>query len=315
MHIKRAFVFPGQGSQIVGMGKDFFEQFDKAKSVFNIVDDVLQYKLSDIIFAGPIDKLTLTEHTQPALMATSIAIFETIIEQCQQKINKISSFVAGHSLGEYSALCSAGSLSLEDTTKLLRLRAVSMQQACPKGEGAMAACIGINATKLQQLIDSAITDGICQIANDNVDGQIVISGHKKNIDYMLAIMKDTGHKAIKLKVSTPFHSELMQAAKLPMSRALSQIKIKAPIVPLIANVTAQITNDVEEIRSNLVQQICGMVRWRETMDYMAKNGITDIVEIGSGSVLTGLARKSPHNFNIYNISTIKQMDDYLANLC
>lgn len=310
-HINRAFLFPGQGSQVVGMGKEFFDNFDAARSVFETVDDILGYKLSDIIFNGPIEDLTLTANTQPALMAVSLAIFRAIIKQSGKKINELSSFALGHSLGEYSAICASQSLSLEDTAKLLHVRGTSMQKACPEGFGAMAACIGISYKELKQVLEIYAGNGVCQIANDNVDGQIVISGHAENIDHMIAVLKDTGHKAIKLKVSAPFHSELMKPAEGPMLTALGGVTFKVPLVPVIANVTAKAETAPEEIRSNLITQICGTVRWRETMDELAHLGVTELVEIGSGSVLSGLARKTSHGFKVSNISTIAEMEEFL----
>ncbi|MFK7968444.1 MAG: ACP S-malonyltransferase [Rickettsiaceae bacterium] len=312
--MNRAFIFPGQGAQIVGMGKDFYDNFDEAKSTFKIVDEILNYKLSNIIFNGSNEELTLTTNTQPALMAVSIAILRVIIKQSKKNTNELSSFVAGHSLGEYSALCAAGALSLEDTAKLLHIRGTSMQKAVPQGQGAMAACIGISNADLQELLNFSNIEGVCQIANDNVDGQIVISGHNENIDYMISVLKDTGYKAIKLKVSAPFHSALMKPAEEPMSDALAQTNIKAPLIPLIANVTAVQTTSTDEIRTNLISQICGTVRWRETMNELNHLGVTELVEIGSGKVLSGLAKKTPHNFKITNISTITEMENFLSEI-
>lgn len=312
--MNRAFIFPGQGSQIVGMGKDFFDAFPASRSTFQSVDDILKIKLSDMIFEGPLNELTLTENTQPALMATSIAILNAILKQTGKKVNELCAYVAGHSLGEYTALCAAGSLSLESTAKLLKIRGSSMQNASKPGEGAMAACIGIKIEDLQTMIDDLNDSGVCQIANDNVEGQIVISGHDENIDRMIATLKDVGIKVIKLKVSAPFHSSLIKDAEEPMKEALSQTSVNKPLIPLIANVTAKIATEPDEIQQNLITQICGRVRWRETMDELAKLGVTELVEIGSGSVLTGLARKSSHNFKTINISNVNEMRNFLENL-
>jgi len=312
--MNRAFIFPGQGSQILSMGKDFFDNFEEARSTFKTVDDVLGYKLSNIIFNGPDEELTLTKNTQPALMAVSIAILQVIIKQSAKKTNELSSFVAGHSLGEYSALCASGALSLEDTTKLLYTRGTSMQKAVPKGEGAMAACMGISAKNLQEALDESSVKGVCQIANDNTIGQIVISGHEHKIDHMISVLKDTGYKAIKLKVSAPFHSSLMKPAEDPMRKALDSVTIKTPIVPLIANVTSKQTSSPEEIKNNLLTQICGTVRWRESMDELWNLGVKELVEIGSGKVLTGLAKKTGHDFKLTNVSTIEEMEQFLKEI-
>lgn len=307
----KAFIFPGQGSQKVGMTKDFCDTFDIAKGVFECVNDTLGYDLSKIIFEGPEEELSSTTHTQPALMATSIAIFRVLMQETGKTIENLCNVVAGHSLGEYSALCAAEAISLEETAKLLKIRATSMQEASPKGEGAMAACIGISFKDLNSIIDSLIIEGVCQIANDNVEGQIVISGHEYNIDRTIAALKDIGYKAIKLKVSAPFHSQLIAKAQEPMQSALNSVNIKNSKVPLLANVTAELTSESESIKQNLINQICGTVRWRETMDKFAELGITELVEIGSGKVLTGLAKKSPHNFAITNISNIEDLKLYL----
>ncbi len=312
--MNRAFIFPGQGSQCVGMGKDFFDSENTARQVFESVNDTLGYKLSDIIFNGPADALSITINTQPAIMATSIAIFKVLLEKSGKKVEELCKIVAGHSLGEYSALCAAGAISLKDTSILLKMRATSMQKASPKGEGAMAACIGINNAKLQEMLDTVVDNGVCQIANDNVEGQIVISGHEYNIDRVVAILKDTGYKAIKLNVSAPFHSSLIKAAELPIKYALSDVKFIQPKVPLICNVTATAETNTNQIKQNLVEQICGAVRWRETMDKFATLGIAELVEVGPGKVLTGLAKKSPHNFKTLNISTLNELEEFLQGL-
>lgn len=312
--MNKAFIFPGQGSQKVGMAKDFYDSFNIVKDMFECVNDTLGYNLSKIIFEGPEEELSLTTHTQPALMTTSIAILRVLMQETGKTIENLCDVVAGHSLGEYSALCAADSISLEQTAKLLKIRATSMQEASPKGEGAMAACIGISFKDLNNIIDSLITEGVCQIANDNVEGQIVISGHEYNIDCIIAALKDIGYKAIKLKVSAPFHSQLIAKAQAPMQNALNSVNIKNTKVPLVANVTVELTSKPEIIKQNLIHQISGTVRWRETMDKFAELGITELVEIGSGKVLTGLAKKSSHNFVVTNISNIEELKLYILNL-
>ena len=309
--MNRAFIFPGQGSQNIGMGKDFYDLQPIAKQVFQCVDDTLGYALSDTIFNGPAEKLAITTNTQPALMATSIAILRVLQKESGKQINELCKVVAGHSLGEYSALCAAGSLTLEDTTKLLQVRASSMQKASPQGEGSMAACIGISQIILQKMLNDLIDEGVCQIANDNVEGQIVISGHEYNIDRIIATLKDTGHKAIKLNVSAPFHSNLIKNAETAMQAALENTKFAPLQVPLIANVSADLVTDTRQIKKNLITQICGTVRWRETMDKLASMGIYELVEIGSGRVLTGLAKKSPHDFTVHNIASMQDLSEFL----
>ncbi len=312
--MSRAFIFPGQGSQIVGMGKDFYDSYPIARSTFQLVDETLGYKLSNIIFNGPSDKLQLTQNTQPALMAVSIAINNVIIHQTNKKIQELCSYVAGHSLGEYSALCAAEAISLRDTTKLLKVRSTSMQNACLPGKGAMAACIGIERSKLLEILANLVTNGVCQIANDNVKEQIVISGDNDSVDRVIAIIKDIGFKAIKLKVSAPFHCQLMSPVEEPMQEILGSTEIDIPKVPLIANSSAKPTNNPKEIKKLLISQICGMVRWRETMDEMAKLGISELVEIGAGKVLSGLAKRSGHDFKISNIATVKDMQQYIETI-
>ncbi len=309
--MNKAFIFPGQGSQVVGMGKDFFESDKIAKSCMEEVNDALGYKLSDIIFNGTMEVLSVTTNTQPAIMAVSVAILRVLCARSGGKIKELCKYVAGHSLGEYSALCSSGVLSLSDTAKLLKVRAYSMQTASPVGEGGMAACIGIDTQSLQKIIDEVIDDGVCELANDNVEGQIVISGHSNNIDRMVAVLKDTGYKAIRLNVSAPFHSSLIKSAEKPMQEALSNTKFLEPIVPIISNYTADIEVKTDQIKENLVSQICGTVKWRQTMDKFHQLGITELVEIGPGKVLSNLAKKSGIDFKVSSISNIEELNTYI----
>ena len=309
--MNRAFIFPGQGSQSIGMGKDFFDSEPVAQQVFKTVDKILGYSLSDIIFYSSEQELALTTNTQPAIMATSIAILELLLHKSRKNINELCRIVAGHSLGEYSALCANGSIRLEDAAKLLKIRARSMQEASPKGEGSMAACIGIEYSILCKLINDVVLEGVCQVANDNVNGQIVISGHEYNINMVIDILKDTGYRAIKLNVSAPFHSNLMKPAELAMKSALLDTNFTHGKIPIISNITADSEIDITKIKANLIDQICGTVRWRETMDKLAAIGVTELVEIGPGKVLTGLAKKSPYNFIVHNISTLEELERFL----
>lgn len=314
--MSRAFIFPGQGSQVIGMGQDFYDNFLVAKQTFQEIDEVLKFNLSNVIFRGPDEELTLTVNTQPALMAVSVAILNVIKEETGKDIKGLCSYVAGHSLGEYSALCSAEAISLQDTTKLLHVRGTSMQESCPPNQGAMAACIGIDITKLETLLqDPSISKmGVCQIANDNINGQIVISGHANNIDSLVAILKDSGYKAIKLKVSAPFHCDLMKPAEEKMSAALDATSIKSPLIPLICNFTATSTIDPQAIKARLVSQICGRVRWRQTLEELEKLGVTEIVEIGSGKILTGMIKKTDHKFELSNVGNISELQGFISSI-
>lgn len=309
--MKTAFIFPGQGSQLIGMGKDFYDNFKPAKETFQIVDEVLNRKLTDIIFNGPSEKLTLTTNAQPALMAVSMAIINTIKAETGKNLNSLCDYVAGHSLGEYSALCSTGSISLTDTAKLLHVRSTSMQEACPEGTGAMAACINISLQKLEEILEDINKMNLCQIANDNIEGQIVISGKTAAIDHAISIIKDLGYKAIKLKVSAPFHCSLMKPAEEKMLVALDKAVINKPLIPVIQNYTAKPTLDPTEIKQNLILQICGRVRWRETLDLFNQLDVTHIVEIGAGSVLTNILKKINYPHKLSNISNLEELQNFL----
>ncbi|MES2677541.1 MAG: ACP S-malonyltransferase [Pseudomonadota bacterium] len=304
-----AIVFPGQGSQIVGMGKDLFDNFSSAKQVFATVDEVLGFKLSQIIFAGPSEELTKTQNTQPALMAVSIALVEVLEKEFGKKIVDLCSFVAGHSLGEYSALCVAGAMSLKTTTELLQIRGNAMANCGAKTVGSMAAILGVEVDVANLIASEAAQGEVCQIANDNSVGQIVISGSKSAILRALEIAKSKGAKrAIELPVSGAFHSALMSEAENEMRIALTKAEIKTPTIPLIANVTAKEVSNPEEIKELLAKQITGSVRWRETMLYLESKGIKEIIEIGSGKVLAGLVGRTCKDMtskSIQNLADIK----------
>ena len=291
-----ALMFPGQGSQAVGMGKALAEAFPVAARVFEEVDSALGEKLSRLIFEGPEAELTLTANAQPALMATSLAALRALEAEAGLDVAK-AAFVAGHSLGEYSALCAAGALTLADTAKLLRLRGAAMQQAVPAGEGAMAAILGLDFEKVSNIAhtvarDLYLTAAICEVANDNGAGQVVISGTKAAVERAMELAKAAGAKrALPLAVSAPFHCSLMTPAAEAMAQALKHIAILAPKAPIVANVTAQAETDPETIRENLVRQVTGAVRWRESVAYMASHGVTRFVEIGAGKVLSGLVKR------------------------
>ncbi|SDO97393.1 ACP S-malonyltransferase [Phyllobacterium sp. OV277] len=286
-----AFTFPGQGSQTVGMGKALADNFAEAKAVFDEVDDALGEKLSSIIWDGPEETLTLTANAQPALMAVSIAVIR-VLEARGISIKDKVAYVAGHSLGEYSALCAAGTFSLADTARLLRIRGNAMQQAVPAGAGAMAAIIGLEHDVVQAVCADASLEGPVQIANDNGGGQIVISGSKAPVEAAAALATEKGAKrAIMLPVSAPFHSTLMAPAAEAMRAALASVSKQNPIVPLIANVRATPVTSADEIAALLVEQVTGQVRWRETVEWFGANGVTTLYEIGAGKVLTGLARR------------------------
>ncbi|WP_317993044.1 ACP S-malonyltransferase [Bartonella gliris] len=303
-----AFTFPGQGSQLVGMGKVLTEQFVAARMVFEEVDDALGEKLSDIIFEGPADVLTLTANAQPALMAVSMAVIR-VMEQLGLNIETKVKFVAGHSLGEYSALCATGTFSLTDTARLLRIRGNAMQAAVAVGEGSMAALIGLNEKDVEEICKTVSGEGLCQIANDNGGGQIVISGEAKAVEVAVEIASKKGAKrALLLPVSAPFHSSLMQPAADAMKNALSTVNAMAPLVPLVANVSVAPESDPERIITLLVQQVTGRVRWRETIEWIGANGVDTLFEVGSGKVLTGLARRINKDIRGLTIGTAEEIE-------
>lgn len=309
-----AFTFPGQGSQIVGMGKTLSQQFAEARAVFEEVDDALGQKLSTIMFEGPEDTLTLTANAQPALMAVSMAVLRVMEAQGLNLKEKVA-FVAGHSLGEYSALCAAGTFSLADTARLLRIRGEAMQDAVGVGEGAMAAIIGLDEATVEEICSSVLGEGVCQIANDNGGGQLVISGETNAINAACKIASEKGAKrAIILPVSAPFHSSLMQPAADAMKEALLDVNKNAPVVPLIPNVTVEPESDPQHIIELLVHQVTGRVRWRETIEWFARNGVDTLFEIGSGKVLTGLARRINKDINGLTVGSSEEIETALKAL-
>lgn len=287
----KAFTFPGQGSQAVGMGKELAEAYPEAKAVFDEVDEALGQDLTKIMWEGPDDALTLTENTQPALMAVSLAALRAL-ESEGVSLTEEAAFVAGHSLGEYSALAASGALTISDTARLLKIRGQAMQKAVPVGEGAMAALLGLDFEDAVEVAKAAAGSDVCTAANDNAPGQVVVSGSKAAVERAIEFAKEKGAKrAMLLPVSAPFHCSLMQPAADAMAEALAGVTIKALAVPLVANVKAAATSDPEEIRKLLVEQVTGVVRWRESVVWLAGQGVTDMLEIGSGKVLTGLARR------------------------
>ncbi len=298
-----AFVFPGQGSQAVGMGKEVYDAFPIARQVFEEVDETIKQPLSKLIFEGPQDALTLTENTQPALMAVSMAIMRVLEVEVGIDIKSKVACMAGHSLGEYSALTAAGVLQLSDTAKLLRLRGQSMQKAVPVGQGAMAAIIGLDYDAVAAITNEISNSEICVIANDNAPGQLIISGHSAAVAKAIELATARGSKrAIQLPVSAPFHCPLMQPATAVMDEALQEVTFKPPVVPIVVNVTASFERDVEVLRQSLVKQITGQVRWRESVMSFADKGVTSVVEIGAGRVLTGLTKRIDPNLRTVTIN-------------
>ncbi|MCV2449036.1 ACP S-malonyltransferase [Paracoccus sp. DMF] len=296
----RAFVFPGQGAQVVGMGRELAEAYPAARAVFAEVDEALGENLSELIWNGDIETLTLTQNAQPALMATSLAAFQAL--EAEGFGIADADFVAGHSLGEYSALCAAGALSLADTARLLRLRGQAMQEAVPVGQGAMAAILGLDFATVDQIARDAAEGEVCQAANDNDPAQVVISGHKAAVERAATLAKERGAKrALMLPVSAPFHSALMQPAAAVMAEALAAVEIAAPAVPLVANVRAEPVTEPGAIRRLLVEQVTGSVRWRESVEFLAGAGVTEFWEIGAGKALSGMIKRVSKEAVVRNI--------------
>jgi [acyl-carrier-protein] S-malonyltransferase len=311
----RAFTFPGQGSQAVGMGQALAEASATAREVFQEVDEALGQSLSKLMFTGPEDQLILTENAQPALMAVSLAVMRILEKEAGISLAQKARFVAGHSLGEYSALAAAGSFTLADTARLLKRRGLAMQRAVPVGVGAMAALLGVDLDVAREIAAEAAQGQVCTAANDNAPGQVVISGHREAIERAIEIGKEKGaRRSMLLPVSAPFHCALMAPAADEMADALAEVAIKAPAVPLVANITASQVSDPNEIRKLLVEQVTGSVRWRECVEYMAANGVTEVIELGAGKALTGMAKRINKELTASAAGTPDEIDALLKTL-
>jgi [acyl-carrier-protein] S-malonyltransferase len=313
--MKCAFVFPGQGSQAVGMGRDLAEAFPAARLVFEEVDDALEQKLSRLMFEGPDEELRLTENAQPALMAVSMAVVAVLEQEGKVKLADKAAFVAGHSLGEYSALAASGALKLADAARLLKLRGQAMQKAVPVGEGAMAALLGLELDAAKDVAAEASAVGVCDCANDNAPGQVVVSGAKAAVEKAVAIAGERGSKrSIMLPVSAPFHCALMQPAADVMEEALAGAAIESPLVPLVANVTADRVEDPARIRRLLVEQVTAMVRWRESVLYMKQQDVDTLVEAGAGKVLSGLARRIDREMTAKSLQSPADFEEFVKQI-
>ena len=314
--MKYAFVFPGQGSQFVGMGKDLADNFASAREVFEEVNEALGQNLFKLMTEGPESELMLTSNTQPALMAHSMAVVRVLEKEFGIKLADKASYVAGHSLGEYSAACAAGVFSLEDTAKLLRIRGDAMQKAVPLGVGGMAAVLGVSFKDIDALVEACNDErNLCVAANDNSDGQVVLSGHTAAIEKAVEIASEFGAKrCVRLPVSAPFHSPLMQPAAEAMARAFMQVESSDAQIPLIANVLAAPITDHKQIIKNLIEQVTGTVRWRETVIFMKEQGVTDIIELGAGKVLSGIVKRSQKDINSASVGSVAEIEELAKNL-
>lgn len=314
--MKYAFVFPGQGSQFIGMGKDLADNFASAREVFEEVDSALKQNLFKLMTEGPESELVLTANTQPALMAHSMAVVRVLEKEFGINLQNKAAYVAGHSLGEYSAACAAGVFSLEDTAKLLRIRGDAMQKAVPVGVGGMAAVLGMSFKDVDALVEACNDEhNLCVAANDNSDGQVVLSGHAAAIEKAVEIAPEFGaRRCVRLPVSAPFHSPLMQPAAEAMARAFMQVESHDAEIPLIANVLAAPVTNHKEIIKHLIEQVTGTVRWRETVMYMKEQGVTDIIELGAGKVLSGIVKRSDKEINASSVGSVAEIEELAKNL-
>jgi [acyl-carrier-protein] S-malonyltransferase len=313
--MKRAFVFPGQGSQAAGMGRALAEAFAAARLLFEEIDDALSAHLSRLMFEGPEDELRLTENAQPALLAASLAVVRVLESEAGFALGGAATYVAGHSLGEYSALAAAGALTVPDASRLVRRRGQAMQQAVPVGEGAMAALLGFDIDQVRAIAERAADGRVCALANDNGPGQVVVSGHREAVERAAALAAAEGsRRAIMLPVSAPFHCPLMRPAAEIMAAALADADLRPPTAPLVANVTATPTRDPDEIKDLLVEQVTRMVRWRETVLLFAESGVEEVVELGAGRVLSGLVRRIDRSLAAVPVGTPAEVEALLQRL-
>ena len=302
-------IFPGQGSQTVGMCSDFYNKFERVKKIFKQVDQILNFPLSDIVLNGPADKLNLTQNTQPSIMMVGYSIYSVLKNEFGINLNE-AKFFAGHSLGEYTALVCSDSLNLETAANLLHQRGKFMQEAVPEGKGSMLAVLGLEYDKILEEIKAASSDGVCEIANDNCPGQIVVSGEKNAIEKMSDNLKKKSIKSIILPVSAPFHCSLMKNAAENMKSKITDAVFKKPNPGIISNVTAKIENDPTTIKELLIKQITSTVRWRESLEYMINNGIDQFIEIGPGKVLSGLVKRTNRKIKISNLNSFEDVNNY-----
>ena len=313
--MKRAFVFPGQGSQMPGMGRALSEAFAPARHLFEEVDDALSQRLSRLMFEGPESELMLTENAQPALLAASLAVMRVLESGAGFEISRHAAYVAGHSLGEYSALSAAGVLSVADAARLVKRRGRAMQTAVPVGEGAMAALLGLDIEVAREVAEAAAAGQVCAVANDNGPGQIVVSGHRAAVERAVARAAERGaRRSIMLAVSAPFHSPLMEPAARIMAEALAETALKAPLTPLVANVTAAPTSDPDEIKELLVEQVTRMVRWRESVQLFAAEEVEEVVEVGAGRVLAGLVKRIDRTLAAISVGTPAEVEALVSRL-